>query len=148
MDQGLFLRGIYVGFEELERNDKKSYVYLIAIGSNIIFNLILVFPLDYVGLALSTALAAFVNLSLLIFFLYKKNIYSFSTQTLIFIAKIAISGFIMAVFLRFTSPNFSEWINMSTIKAATYLTLYIVAGAVVFLASATALRIKIKQLKK
>ena len=144
----MMVRVVVQGFAALEDTKTPVKCSLIAIGSNIIFNLILVFPLDYVGLALSTALAAFVNLSLLIFFLYKKKIYSFSLQTLIFIAKIAISGLIMAVFLRLTSPDFSEWVNMSTIKAATYLTLYIVAGTVVFLATATVLRIKIKQLKK
>ena len=144
----MMVRVVVQGFAALEDTKTPVKCSLIAIGANIVFNLILVFPLDYVGLALSTALAAFVNLSLLIFFLYKKKIYSFSLQTLIFIAKIAISGLIMAVFLRLTSPDFSEWVNMSTIKAATYLTLYIVAGTVVFLATATVLRIKIKQLKK
>lgn len=34
MDQGQFLRGIYVGSDVYERNDKKNYVYLIAIGSD------------------------------------------------------------------------------------------------------------------
>ena len=120
---------------------------LVAILSNIIFNLILVWPLDYVGLALSTALAAYVNISLLIYFLRKKNIYTLSSQTIVFIFKTLIAGIVMAAVILYTRPPFEDWINMSTFMAIIYLGIYIALGGVVFAAVCMLLGIRPRSLK-
>lgn len=59
------------------RQDTRSPVRygLIAMGLNMVFNLILIFPLAHVGLALATSLSAGVNTYLLARGLYKEGVY-------------------------------------------------------------------------
>ena len=143
----MLVRVIVQGFAAIQDTKTPVRCSLVAILSNIIFNLILVWPLDYVGLALSTALAAYVNISLLIYFLRKKNIYTLSSQTIVFIFKILIAGIVMAAVILYTRPPFEDWINMSTFMAIIYLGIYIALGGVVFAAVCMLLGIRPRSLK-
>lgn len=128
----MLVRVIVQGFAAIQDTKTPVRCSITAICSNIIFNLILIWPLGYVGLALSTALAAYVNISLLIYFLKKRNIYTISKQTLLFILKVLFAGFIMATVIFMIRPEFESWIAMSTIEATFYLALLVVAGGIVF----------------
>ena len=143
----MLVRVIVQGFAAIQDTKTPVRCSLVAILSNIIFNLILVWPLDYVGLALSTALAAYVNISLLIYFLRKKNIYTLSSQTIVFIFKTLIAGIVMAAVILYTRPPFEDWINMSTFMAIIYLGIYIALGGVVFAAVCMLLGIRPRSLK-
>ena len=143
----ILVRGIVQGFAAIQDTKTPVRCSLVAILSNIIFNLILVWPLDYVGLALSTALAAYVNISLLIYFLRKKNIYTLSSQTIVFIFKTLIAGIVMAAVILYTRPPFEDWINMSTFMAIIYLGIYIALGGVVFAAVCMLLGIRPRSFK-
>lgn len=130
----MLVRVIVQGFAAIQDTKTPVRCSITAICSNIIFNLILIWPLGYVGLALSTALAAYVNISLLIYFLKKRNIYTISRQTLVFILKVLFAGFIMALVIFMIRPEFERWIAMSTLEATFYLALLVVAGGIVFTA--------------
>ncbi len=142
----MLVRVIVQGFAAVQDTKTPVKCSLIAICSNIIFNLILVWPLDYVGLALSTALAAFVNLTLLITFLYKKDIYTISKDTLLFILKALIAGIAMGVAIHYTCIDFEAWCEMSTFMAVIYLAGYILGGGAVYLAVCVILGIKLRSL--
>ena len=89
-------------------------------------------PLGYVGLALSTALAAYLNATLLLFFLYKRHIYAISKQSLVFILKALTASLVMAFVLRYLSPDVNAWAQMNTLKGSIYLAALISLGAIVF----------------
>lgn len=138
----MLVRVTVQGFAAVQDTKTPVRCSVIAIFANIIFNLILVWPLDYVGLALSTGLAAFVNLSLLIYNLHKRDIYKVSKNTMIFVLKALTAGAVMAVSVRYAIPEFDEWVSMSTALAAFYLFLYIAGGSVVYLLTCFILGIK------
>lgn len=115
---------------------------MMAIGANIFFNLILVYPLEsifgvgFVGLALSTALASVVNVALLLYGLNKRGIYKLSTNTLFFIAKIVLSAFIMFIVLAsacdFFASDMAHWAEVPLFKAITLLASLVISGALIY----------------
>lgn len=143
----MLVRVLVQGFAAIEDTKTPVRCSLIAIFSNIVFNLILVWPLDYVGLALSTALAAFVNLSLLFYFLHKKSIYTLSLSTILFIVKALLAGALMGVVLKYLAPEFDAWVKMTTFEAACYLALFVSIGSVIYAATCLLLGIKPSSIK-
>ncbi len=143
----MLVRVLVQGFAAIQDTKTPVRCSMVAIAANICFNLILVWPLDYVGLALSTALAAFVNAGQLLYLLYKRNIYTVSKTSLLFIGKALISGILMAVAARYFSPEFSEWATMTTLTSIVYLTALIIGGAAVFTISCLALGIRPRHIK-
>lgn len=144
----MLVRVLVQGFAAIQDTKTPVKCSLVAIASNIVFNLILVYPLSYVGLALSTALAAFVNASLLLYLLYKKNIYIIKKSTLLFILKALIAGLIMGFAIRFTIPDFNTWILMNTLVSSLYLALFIALGAIIFVLISLILGIRLKDIKR
>lgn len=143
----MLVRVIVQGFAAIQDTKTPVKCSLIAIISNIIFNLCLVWPLGYVGLALSTALAAYVNLSLLLFFLYKRKIYTVSSGTILFILKALFAGIAMALVIHFTVLDFNSWISMSTLESIFYLTGYVILGGITYVAVCLALGIKPRMIR-
>ena len=138
----MLVRVIVQGFAAIQDTKTPVKCSIISIMANIVFNLILVWPLGYVGLALSTALAAFVNLSLLIFFLHKKQIYDFSKDTLLFIVRALFAGIAMALAIHYTVLDFSAWCQMSTLASVGYLILYVLGGSAVYVITCLMLGIR------
>ncbi len=128
----MLVRVLVQGFAAIEDTKTPVRCSLCAIAANIVFNLILIVPLGYVGLALSTALAAYLNATLLLFFLYKRHIYAISKQSLVFILKALTASLVMAFVLRYLSPDVNAWAQMNTLKGSIYLAALISLGAIVF----------------
>ena len=144
----MLVRVLVQGFAA--RQDTKTPVRcsLASIASNIALNLILIKPLGYVGLALSTALAAYVNAFLLLWFLKKRDIYSISSRSLKFILKIALSGTLMAWCIRFLSPDNAEWFAMDTLTSIMYLAALITGGAAIYFIAGLIFGIRPRELKR
>ena len=143
----MLVRVLVQGFAALQDTKTPVRCSIVAIGANICFNLILVWPLDYIGLALSTALAAFVNAGQLLYLLHKRDIYRVSATTLLFIGKALISGLIMAVTVRYFSPEFTVWAQMTTLTSIFYLAVLILGGALLFGLSCIVLGIRPRHIK-
>ena len=115
---------------------------MMAIGANILFNLVMVYPLErfyglgFVGLALSTALAALVNVSLLLRGLHTRGIYSVTRKTIIFIGKIIVGAGLMWGALYFAmayiAKDMTAWAQINTWQAILYLVLLVSGGALVY----------------
>lgn len=111
--------------------------------SNMAFNLILVPPLEYycklgyVGLALSTGLAAMLNVFLLLRGLHKRAIYSLSKETIFVLVKLIIASCVMGLVLYYLTqivcPTLEAWANLSLISSVSYLVGFVTLGAVVYL---------------
>ena len=143
----MLVRVLVQGFAALQDTKTPVRCAVTAMGANIVFNLILVWPLDYVGLALSTALAAFVNAGQLICLLHKRGIYKLSRRTLLFCLKVLIAGLVMAAAVRYFSPDFTVWAGFTTLEACLNLALYIAGGAAVFAVMILLLGIRPRELK-
>ncbi len=143
----MLVRVLVQGFAARQDTRTPVRCSLASIASNIIFNLILIKPLGYVGLALSTALAAYVNAALLLVLLHRRRIYTPSGATLAFILRIAAAGAAMAVLLRTLSPAPEGWFAMGTLESIVWLAVFIAAGGLAYGAISLAFGIRPSQIK-
>ena len=116
------------------RQDTKSPVKYAAVAvlSNIFFNLALVFPFDYIGLALSTAISGTINMLLLARGLHRKNIYQISRDTCNFALKLFISAAAMAAAITLLLPEVEYIADLSIEMRALWLAGLISLGAAVY----------------
>ncbi|MFT2091614.1 murein biosynthesis integral membrane protein MurJ [Paraglaciecola sp. 2405UD69-4] len=115
------------------RQDTKTPVKfgIWCMAANMLFNLVLVWPFDFVGLAMATSLSAFMNAMLLYAALHKKNVYRMSLGSLLLIFKIVIASDIMAVTIVYIIPPVDTWLTFPiAIKVMTLAKLVIIGGLV------------------
>ena len=99
------------------RHDMKTpaKIGIIAMIVNIVFNIILVIPfhffwqIGHVGLALATALSAFVNAGLLFLGLLKMGIYKPQNNWLFYLAKLFLANSVLAITLWLSLDYFQQW---------------------------------------
>ncbi len=113
------------------RQDTKTPVRygIIAMISNMLFNVIFASFYGYVGLAMATALSALVNASLLYRGLHIKGIYQISRQTLLFALRLGVAAACMAALIVVLMPVFESWVAMTFSFRAFWLAGLIVMGA-------------------
>lgn len=105
------------------RQDTKTPVRygIIAMVSNMVFNLALAPFLGYVGLALATALSASVNALLLYRGLHTQGVYRIGLPTIGFIARTMIASAVMGAGCWWLSPQFEQWLMLPFLDAVLYL---------------------------
>jgi len=118
------------------RQDTKTPVRIgmIAMGMNMVFNLILIYPLQHAGLALATSLSAALNAWLLYRGLKKQGVYQFSDKARM-ILKVTIASMLMLAVIYLLSPSAAIWLEMALMDKVMQLLICIIAGAVVYFAA-------------
>jgi putative peptidoglycan lipid II flippase len=116
------------------RQDTKTPVRygIIAMVTNMGFNLVFAYFFSYVGLAIATALSAFVNMALLYRGLHQLGVYKVERQTALFIGKITLAVVVMVAILLSLSSPISHWLEMSFTQRSMTLTALIGAGGLSF----------------
>ncbi len=100
--------------------------------ANMCFNAILIYPLGYIGLALSTALSGTVNAVSLFQGLYRRGIYRPGKQTLFFFSRLTFATLVMAFVLTELSVPLEQWVKMSQWQSIWELSLLIIAGLITY----------------
>lgn len=116
------------------RQDTKTPVKIgiICMVANMVFNVALAIPFNYVGLAAATALSATLNAALLYRGLAQLKVYRFSAQTVWFVARVLVATIAMvAVIVLFNEPT-EVWLTLSLAEKALLLGQLIGIGALVF----------------
>lgn len=117
------------------RQDTKTPVKygIIAMVSNMVFNIIFAIPFGYVGLAIATSMSAALNASLLYRGLHLRQVYRLSAATLGFIAKVLVAVAAMVALLVYLAPAVAQWAQWTFIERASHLLLLIGSGALLYL---------------
>lgn len=102
---------------------------LIAMVVNMVFNLLLIFPLKHAGLALATSLSAFVNAGLLYWGLRKRGVYQPGSYWPQLWLKIGLACTVMAGLILLLAPPLNLWFEYSVLQRVGMLGLWILAGA-------------------
>ncbi|MEM7027385.1 MAG: murein biosynthesis integral membrane protein MurJ [Pseudomonadota bacterium] len=126
------------------RQDTKTPVKIgaIAMLANIVFNLILVFPLAHAGLALATSLSAFLQAYLLFRILKKEQVYRVKKDWSLFLLKVLIGISIMGTFVAYGAGQISDWFAWSLAQRLQNILLWVGAGIVIYLIVMTSLGIR------
>lgn len=131
------------------RQDLKTPVKIaiICMLANIIFNLILIWPLQHVGLALATALSSVLNTILLGGGLYRAGVYKPGDGWLLFIARLLAACIIMSMLLLWMNAPSSEWFAWSWKQRVIQMSILVLAGIVVFFVTLGLLGMRPKHFK-
>ena len=122
-------------------------IAVIAMLVNIVANLILIEYLAHIGLALATSLAAVVQISLIFYYLIKRNWFYFTHAWLGFIVKIICANAVLAGLLILANQPTDFWLASSFIARASYLAALCIAGVIIYFGCLKLLRIKLTKLK-
>ena len=131
------------------RQDTKTPVKygIIAMVTNMVFNAIFAYFYGYVGLAIATALSAFVNMALLYRGLHIAGVYQITKRTVLFIIRLVIAGAAMVAAILWQLEDMSVWLDWSFAHRSGVLGMLIGLGAVVYLAVVFLLGVRLKDLK-
>ena len=116
------------------RQDMRTPVKIgmMAVGINIIFNTILIFPLHHVGLALATSLAAMFNCLVLLAILRKRNLLHFREGWWKTLAGSALANILMVAVMEWGKGNIDRWMHWHALARVSHLTLIIVGGIIAY----------------
>ncbi len=131
------------------RHDTKTPVRigLQAMAVNMLLNLLLVYPLAHVGLALATSLSAFFNAFMLYWMLRKQGVYQHQGGWPVFLSKALLANIALAAVILLLSASAQEWMNWATSMRIYWLTGIVCAGIAVYFAVLFALGFRLKHLK-
>ncbi|MFO6425350.1 murein biosynthesis integral membrane protein MurJ [Motilimonas sp. KMU-193] len=118
------------------RQDTKTPVKygIIAMVSNMAFNIIFAIPYGYVGLAIATSLSASLNAFLLWRGLKLQGVFIFQPGSLWFLTRLLIAAAVMATGLWYFTPDLATWVQADKLSQIIHLTALIVGGASIYLA--------------
>ncbi|HCE1968936.1 murein biosynthesis integral membrane protein MurJ [Vibrio parahaemolyticus] len=131
------------------RQDTKTPVKygIIAMVTNMVFNAIFAYFYGYVGLAIATALSAFVNMALLYRGLHIAGVYQITKRTVFFIIRLVIAGAAMVAAILWQLEDMSVWLEWSFAHRCGMLGMLIGLGAAVYLAVLFLTGVRLKDLK-
>jgi putative peptidoglycan lipid II flippase len=131
------------------RQDTKTPVRIgiIAMVSNMIFNIILVFPLAHAGLALATTCSSALNAYLLYRGLRKDGVLTHRQGWSTLLVKATIAGAIMGLFLHWVVGDLGYWLEMGFWVRIEYLLFWVACGAAIYFLSLLALGIRPKDFR-
>jgi putative peptidoglycan lipid II flippase len=130
------------------RQDTKTpmRIGMIAMGANIGFSLLLVYPLKHVGLALAISLSAYVNAGLLYFWLRRHNVYRPLPGWGRFLAQVVVASAVMGGMLYWGVGDLDGWLSAHVYVRVARLAFWVAAGLAVFAAAVLALGLRPREL--
>ncbi len=122
------------------RQDTKTPVKIgiIAMGMNMLFNLLFVIPfhflwqLGHVGLAIATSLSAFVNAGLLYRGLRKRNVYQPAYGWCYYILRLLVANTVMAITLFLSLQYVADWSTFLALERIVYVGVICMTGLLVY----------------
>lgn len=110
-------------------------IAVVAMVTNTILNIILIWPLAHMGIALATSLAAIVNTGCLFYFLRKRGFYRPRNGWRLFAIRIGIANLVLFCWLWFGSGELSDWMTHPAMWRLGHLAFLLVSSVLLYFAS-------------
>tara|TARA_Y100001001_G_scaffold156429_1_gene173301 strand:- start:304 stop:1926 length:1623 start_codon:yes stop_codon:yes gene_type:complete len=116
------------------RQDTKTPVKvgIIAMVANMVFNLILIWPLAHAGLALATALSAFLNAGMLAWLLRRQGVLRFQPGWGRFAVQLGGGCVAMGLVLVLLAPEWHQWLGWGLMPRALWMAALVAAGGLAY----------------
>ncbi|PJE80103.1 putative lipid II flippase MurJ [invertebrate metagenome] len=105
-----------------------------AMIANMVFNLILIFPLQHAGLALATSISAFMNAGMLFLGLKRKGVYEPLTGWKRYLFQLLLANLCMAGLLWWLKGDMSFWLQASLMERVLHTVILVGAGLIMYVA--------------
>jgi putative peptidoglycan lipid II flippase len=131
------------------RQDTKTPVKIAvkAMVANMVFNLILIFPLAHAGLALATALSAFMNAGWLLHGLIKQGVFKWQAGWLKWSMQLLFANALMAAVIVLFAPAASDWLSANLWQRVEWMVLLVAGAVFVYGASLVLSGVRIRHLR-
>lgn len=140
----MLVKVLATGFYSRQDTKRPVKYGIIAMVSNMVFNVIFAIPFGYVGLAIATSLSAAVNAGLLGYNLWRDGVLKRYPGTLTYLTKVTLAVVAMIALLLYLGPNREWWLAAAFMERVWQLAMLVGAGAGVFLVTLLLLRVKIR----
>ncbi|HQU16858.1 MAG: murein biosynthesis integral membrane protein MurJ [Chromatiales bacterium 21-64-14] len=134
------------GFYARQNTATPVRIAAVAVVANIVFNLLLVLPLQHAGVALATSLAAYVNSALLFRALRRDGIYAPEPGWIRFALQVGGACLVMGLVLGYGRGDLASWLSWGAGRRAAHLLLWVVAGGASYLGALVILGLRPAQL--
>ncbi|MCE8039026.1 murein biosynthesis integral membrane protein MurJ [Halomonas sp. MCCC 1A11062] len=138
----MLIKVLAPGFFARQNTKTPVKVGIIAMVANMVFNLILIWPLAHAGLALATALSAFLNAGLLGWLLHKQGVLVFQSGWGRYAVQLVGGCVVMSVGLAWLAPEWQQWLEWGVATRVQWLALLVVVGAAIYFAWLAALGVR------
>ncbi|MEM9101799.1 MAG: murein biosynthesis integral membrane protein MurJ [Pseudomonadota bacterium] len=142
----MLIKVLAPGFFARQNTKTPVKVGIVAMVSNMGFNLLLFIPFKHVGLAMATTLSAILNASLLFYYLKKEGVYRPVSGWLIWCSKITIALVVMVAAVSWLAPTIEWWRENGVIDRVTYLSFLIAVAISLYLLAIRLLGVRLKSL--
>ena len=132
------------------RQDLKTPVKIaiICMVVNMVLNLILIWPLQHVGLALATSLASMLNTALLLRGLYRAGVYKPSPGWVLFALRLLVACAAMLALILWLNEPSAEWFAWDWQQRVWKVTLLVCGGIAVFAGTLFVAGIRMRHLRR
>ncbi len=132
------------------RQDLKTPVRIaiICMVVNMVLNLILIWPLQHVGLALATSLASMLNTGLLLRGLYRAGVYTPAPGWALFMTRLILACAAMIALVLWLNEPSSQWFAWDWQQRVWKVTLLVCGGMAVFAGTLFASGIRMRHLRR
>ncbi|WP_417685303.1 murein biosynthesis integral membrane protein MurJ [Pseudidiomarina gelatinasegens] len=137
----MLVKVLATGFYSRQDTKRPVKYGIIAMVTNMVFNVIFAIPYGYVGLAIATSLSAAVNAGLLGYNLWRDGVLKRYPGTLTYLTKVALAVAAMVAVVLYLVPARPWWLASEFIDRVWQLALLIGAGAGTYLLSLFLLRV-------
>ena len=131
------------------RQDTKTPVKvgIIAMVANMVFNLILIWPLAHAGLALATALSAFLNAGMLAWLLRRQGVLRFQPGWGRFAVQLGGGCVAMGLVLVLLAPEWHQWLGWGLMPRALWMAALVAAGGLAYFAWLGITGVRVRQFR-
>jgi len=143
----MLIKVLATGF--FSRQDTKTPVKIgiIAMSINMLFNIILFFPLAHVGLALATTISALTNATLLFIALYKAKVFIPDNRWKTWFARLLVGNLVLFGFIKYQMADISEWQNWQSFERIQQMIILVVGSVTIYAAIMFLVGVRGKDLK-
>ncbi len=149
----MLIKVLASGFYARKNTKTPVKVGIIAMVSNMVFNLMLAVPLHFyfgigfVGLAAATGLSSLLNAGLLLFFLLNRDVFSFRKSTLNLLIRILIASTLMGTAIFFGLEHANAWAAMTWVGRISQLCVFVLGGLSVYLITVGGLGLRLRHFR-
>ncbi|WP_237673952.1 murein biosynthesis integral membrane protein MurJ [Vreelandella profundi] len=122
-------------------------VGIIAMVANMALNLVLIWPLAHAGLALATALSAFLNAGLLGYLLHKQGVLVFQPGWKRYAVQLVGGSALMSGALYFVAPDWQAWLTFSLWQRIAWVSGLVLLGGSLYAAWLAAFGLRFRHFK-
>ncbi|KPQ23101.1 MAG: murein biosynthesis integral membrane protein MurJ [Halomonas sp. HL-48] len=143
----MLIKVLAPGFFARQNTKTPVKVGIFAMVANMVFNLILIWPLAHAGLALATALSAFLNAGLMGYLLRKEGVLVFQPGWGRFAVQLLGGSALMSVALYVIAPEWTQWLAMGLWQRVAWVSGLVALGAGLYFAWLGVFGLRVRHLK-